>query len=92
MKLPTRAGLPDFLGNVNQNNEKYTQRTQNITNGHKIYLPNVHKIFQINTKYTSIFHSKALQNIHITFGIFGMKIYHLATLYPGTKLVKSRPP
>jgi hypothetical protein len=38
----------------------------------------------MDRKYTMIFHSKALQK-YTQIGIFGMKIYHLATLmqWPG---------
>jgi hypothetical protein len=44
------------------------------------YIPNGHSIFQMNRNYTKIFHSKALKNIpELIF--FGMKIYHLATLW-----------
>jgi hypothetical protein len=39
----------------------------------KVKLPN-------SKKYANIFDSKALQNRSIGIGIFGMKIYHLATL------------
>jgi hypothetical protein len=48
-----------------------------IPNDHKICIPNDHKRFWIAVKYTSSFHSRALQ---YKIGIFGMKIYHLATL------------
>jgi hypothetical protein len=47
-------------------NGKMYQLTQYIPNGHKIY---------------QLFHSNALPNLRI-FLIFGMKIYHLATLLP----------
>jgi hypothetical protein len=41
--------------------------------------PNARKIDQMTTKYTNILHCKTLQ-IFTQIGIFGWKIYHLATL------------
>jgi hypothetical protein len=75
-------GCQIFLGAVNQNGEKYTKMDTNLPNGIKIGIPicltyniqNGHKIyehfpFQGPSKISQI-------------GIFGMKIYHLATLVP----------
>jgi hypothetical protein len=47
----------------------YTKTREKIPNYHNITkwplnIPNDHKIFQMTTKYTGIFHSKALQNLH----------------------------
>jgi hypothetical protein len=70
---------------------KYTKWPQNIPNGHKIYqmatkytkwpqnIENGHKIDQMVKKYINIFHCKTLQNLTQIL-IFGLKIYHLATL------------
>jgi hypothetical protein len=75
--IPTRVAR--FL--LYQHLEKYTRLPQNIPFGHKIYQmaikiprPNVHKIYQNlilqdPPKLTQI-------------AIFGLKIYHLATLSP----------
>jgi hypothetical protein len=35
--LRLEAGLPDFLGTIYQNGEKYTKLPQNIPSSHKIY-------------------------------------------------------
>jgi hypothetical protein len=43
----------------------------------------------MSLKYTNIFHLKALRNIP-KFGIFGLKIYHLATLFPGSNVMISK--
>jgi hypothetical protein len=53
-----------FLGAAHQNGEIYTKLPQNIPNGHKIYQ---HLTLQALSELTKI-------------GIFGFKIYHLATL------------
>jgi hypothetical protein len=62
---------------------KYTKWTENIPNGH---IPNGHKIYQMAIKYSK--GQKIIDN-YIPFqgpqkctqvGIFGMKVYHLATL------------
>jgi hypothetical protein len=42
-------------------------------------IPNGHKIDQMATKYTNIFHCQTLQNLP-KIGIFGLKINHVATL------------
>jgi hypothetical protein len=42
-------------------------------------IPNGLKIDQMTVKFTNIFHFKTLQNLP-KFGLFGLKIYHLATL------------
>jgi hypothetical protein len=52
------------MGKIYQVTIKYTEWTQNIPNGHKIYQ---HLPFQDPPKFTQ-------------FGIFGLKIYHLAAL------------
>jgi hypothetical protein len=52
-----------------------------MPNGHKLGIPNGHKIFQMVITYNNIYHSKALQNLP-KFGIFGLKTNHLATLPP----------
>jgi hypothetical protein len=54
-------------GKIYQITTKYTKCSQNIPNGHKLY------IIAINRP--NIFHCKALQT-----AIFGLKIYHLANL------------
>jgi hypothetical protein len=56
-------GCQIFLDTTYQNKGKYTKLPQHIKD-HKIYhnIPNDLKIFQMTIKYTSIFHSKALQN------------------------------
>jgi hypothetical protein len=73
------AGLPDFswskLYQSIPNDHK-----QCIPNGHTQIIPDGHKLYQTEVKYTNIFHSKALKNIPICIGIFGMKINHMATL------------
>jgi hypothetical protein len=56
--LPSNHGGQIFLDTINQNEGKIYQITTTLPNGHKIY-----QIFQMNIKYTSIFHSKALQNL-----------------------------
>jgi hypothetical protein len=57
---------------------------KNIPNDHEIYhkaenIPNVCKIGQIAIKYNNYLPLQALQNLS-KIGIFGLKIYHLATL------------
>jgi hypothetical protein len=73
-----QAGLPDLscynkpkLGKLYQITRNYTKFPLNMANGRKIY--------QMDIKYTNIFHCKALQNLP-KICIFGLKIYHLATL------------
>jgi hypothetical protein len=44
-----------------------------------INIPNGRNIVQMAIKYSNIFYFKALQNL-TQIGIFGLKIYHLATL------------
>jgi hypothetical protein len=63
-----------------QNEEIYVyQITTTLPNGRKILKNGSTYTVQTAIEYTNIFHSKALQKlIHI--GIFGLKIYHLATL------------
>jgi hypothetical protein len=65
------SGLPDFSwrnipkrGKIYPMSTKYTKWSQNRQNGHKIYQ---HRPLQDPPKFTRI-------------GIFGLKIYHLATL------------
>jgi hypothetical protein len=48
-------------------------------------IPNGGKMDQNAIRYTNIFHCKKLQNLHIL-GIFGLKIYHLATLLARSQL------
>jgi hypothetical protein len=67
------TGLPDFSWYQNTKTGKY------IPNGRIIYVPTVHKIYQMSIKYTNIFHCKTLQNLP-KFELFGLKIYRLATL------------
>jgi hypothetical protein len=58
--------LPDFLGTINQNGEKYTKMGTKITNGHLIYqiAIEIHNGHEIGTpKNNKIFYSKASQNI-----------------------------
>jgi hypothetical protein len=66
-------GCQIFLGTTCQNGKnqitmKYTQRPQNIPNGHKID--------QMSITYSNIFHWETLQNLPKS----GLKICHLATL------------
>jgi hypothetical protein len=49
-----------------------------------IKYPNIHKVLQMDTKYISIFQSKAL--IFFQIGIFGLKTNHLATLVKGPEI------
>jgi hypothetical protein len=56
-----------------------------VPNNHTLYqmaetLPNGHKMLGMAVKYSNILHSQALKNIPELF-IFGLQIYHLATLY-----------
>jgi hypothetical protein len=44
--------------------EIYNKRPQTIPKGHELYYINGHTIFQMVIKYTNIYHSKALQNLH----------------------------
>jgi hypothetical protein len=57
------AGLPDFSWHNIPKRGKIYQITTTLPNGHKIGMPDDRIIFQMTTKYTSIFHSKALQNL-----------------------------
>jgi hypothetical protein len=43
------------------------------------HLPNFYKIYRMEFEYTTFFHSKAFPNVPKLL-IFGLKIYHLATL------------
>jgi hypothetical protein len=66
-------GCQIFLDTTYQNGE-----------GHKIYqmiikIPNRRKIDQVATKYTNIIPCTTLQNLP-KFGLFGLELYHLATL------------
>jgi hypothetical protein len=62
---------------------KYPKMLKNIPNNTK--LPNSHEACPMSSKYTNIFHSKALKmNPHWGGEGFGMKTYHLATLVLGT--------
>jgi hypothetical protein len=45
---------------------------------------NGRKIFQRAIKFNKIVHIKVLQNLH-QLGIFGLKIYHLATMSDGRR-------
>jgi hypothetical protein len=58
---------------------KYTKWTLNIPNGHKVY--------QKATKYTKQFSLQGVPKYSQT-GIFGMKIYHLATLESSNKSLR----
>jgi hypothetical protein len=58
-------------GKMYQMTTKFTKSPSNLPIGRKIY--------QIAVKYTNIFHYNTLQNLPKS-GIFGLKIYHLATL------------
>jgi hypothetical protein len=72
-----RSGLPDFSCNNIPKREKLPKLPQiyqmaiNIRNGIKRD--------PMETKFTNIFQCKTLQNLP-KIGIFGLKIYHLATL------------
>jgi hypothetical protein len=52
-------------------------------------MPNCHdpmavgNIFQMSMEFTNFFHSKALHNLP-NFGFFGLKAYHLATMFAAT--------
>jgi hypothetical protein len=65
-------GCQIFLETMYQNGEKIIKITTKLPNGRNI--------FQMGIKYTNIFHSKALQNLH-KWKIFGLKTYRLATLH-----------
>jgi hypothetical protein len=56
------SGLPDFSWHIIPKRGKLYQITTTLPNGHKIYQMTVKYIFQMATKYNSIFHPKALQN------------------------------
>jgi hypothetical protein len=68
-------GLPDFFRHNIPKRGKIHQITTTLPNCHKMYqmtekyskwpnnIPNDHTIFQMTIQYTSIFHSKALQNL-----------------------------
>jgi hypothetical protein len=51
-----------FLTQYSKTREKY-QITTTLPNCHRIHIPNDRKIYQMTITYTSIFHSKALQNL-----------------------------
>jgi hypothetical protein len=72
------AGLPDFsLYKIPIRGEKYTKGPQNYQMSKN--MPNGCKIFKMDTKYVFLkFPFQGPKNIKIE--IFGMKIYHLATL------------
>jgi hypothetical protein len=72
------TGLPDFSWSKHTKMGRIYQIATNYNKQPKI-IPNGHKIFQMGTKYTNIFHSKALQNLP-KLGFFGLKINRLATL------------
>jgi hypothetical protein len=55
-------GLPDSSWHNIPKRWKIYQITTTLPHGHKICISNDRKIFQMTIKYTSIFHSKALQN------------------------------
>jgi hypothetical protein len=64
------AGLPDFsIHNIPKRGKLYQIATK---------LPNGHKMFQIAVIYSNLFYSNLPK-----FGIFGLKIYHLAALLGG---------
>jgi hypothetical protein len=57
-------GLPDFSWHNTPKRDTYTKIPQNIPNGNKMCCVNGRKIdHQMATKYTNIFHCKALQNL-----------------------------
>jgi hypothetical protein len=67
--------LPDFFGTTYQNGKNIPKWSQNIPNGRKMN--------QMGTKYTNSLHTTSQDHPKFTqFGIFGLKIYHLATLSP----------
>jgi hypothetical protein len=70
------AGLPDFSSLNVPKWRKIYQYATNLPNGHKMSVPNGRNIFQMAIKYLyQRFFPKFTQ-----IGIFGPKIYHLATL------------
>jgi hypothetical protein len=72
-------GCQIFHDTKYQNGAKFTKLPPKLQNGLKLYVPNGRNIFLLDIEYTKLFQSKDLQKIsHIV--IFGLKIYHLATL------------
>jgi hypothetical protein len=80
LKTTSRPGLPDFSRSKHTKTVKVYQMTTHYTKRPYI-IPKDHPLHQTALRYTNIFHSKSLQNIP-KFGIFGLKINHLATLIP----------
>jgi hypothetical protein len=75
-------GCQIFIATIHQKGKNMPKLQQNVPKGHKVGIPNGCKLFQMALKCTSIFHSKALQSMHTQIGIFGLKIYHMATIHP----------
>jgi hypothetical protein len=78
----SNQGCQIFLGNANQNGG-------NIPKKHQIYLQPGHKIYQMAVKRPNghkIYQPLPMQDLpkSIQIGIFGLKKYHLATLFPTT--------
>jgi hypothetical protein len=78
--LLSSSGSPDFSWHNKAQRGKYTKYVPNykIPKSHK-NAPNGLQIYQMVIKFTNIFHCKALQKF-TQIGIFGLEIYHLATL------------
>jgi hypothetical protein len=68
-------GCQIFLDTIYQ----YGGNSTTLLLNYQICIPNGHNIFQTAIEYTNLFHSNALQKI-AQIEIFGVKIYHLATL------------
>jgi hypothetical protein len=73
-----KQGCQIFLGPNIPNWENYNKWRKNNTKRPKI-IPNGHKTFQMVSKSTNIYPSKALQNLP-RFVIFGLKTNHPSTL------------
>jgi hypothetical protein len=81
-----RQGCQIFLGATYQNRETIpNDHTYNTSNDYKIPIPNGRKSVWYTKwpqKYDNIVHNKTIENLP-KLGIFGLKIYHMATLVEG---------
>jgi hypothetical protein len=75
VKAADDSGLPDVSWHI------VPKRVKSILHKLPLNFQTIHvgKIDQMTVKYTSIFYSKALQNLP-KLGFFCLKIFHLATL------------
>jgi hypothetical protein len=69
-----------FLGATYQNGKNVPKWPQNIPNGHKFFQIAVKYLQQMAIKFTNIFLYYIDSPKFTLTGIFGLKIYHLATL------------